>query len=207
MGQRHANDLGSACHAQSYRYGLGQVDLQVVNRTTGCVGRAADIQNELRDAFNVLHGVAKVDTSLKPVTGISGKVVASRAAGNGLGPPVSRFNVDVAGVVRHRGGVAAHDASQGLDLNVVGDHTHFFVNCDRVAIEQLQGLARLAPPNVKTAVDLVKIKNMTRTAQLKHHVVGYVHQRRHAALTATRQAIHHPGRCRGLGVKTAHDTA
>ncbi len=48
---------------------------------------------------------------------------------------------------------------------------------------------------------------MRRTAQLEHHVVGNIDQRRHAALTATREPIHHPcGGCRP-GVDVANHAA
>src|SRR5256885_10090547 len=36
------------------------------------------------------------------------------------------------------------------------------------------------------------VEDVRRTAQLEHHIVGDVHQRRHAALAAARQAIDHP---------------
>ena len=59
------------------------------------------------------------------------------------------------GVIGHRGGVATHDACQGLYLHIVGNHTYFFVEGDRVAVKQLELLAWFAPAHVQAAVDLV----------------------------------------------------
>ena len=49
---------------------------------------------------------------------------------------------------------------------------------------------------------------MRRTTKLEHHVVGDVHQRAHAALTATGQAVDHPLWGLSLGVHALdHTTA
>ena len=103
-------------------------------------------------------------------------------------------------VVRHGRGVAAHDAGQRLDLRIVGDHAHFAIDRDGVAIEQLERLAGLPPAHVQAAMNLVEVKNMRRPAQLKHHVIGNIDQRSDAALAATGQPVHHPLRRGGAGV-------
>ncbi len=56
-------------------------------------------------------------------------------------------------------------------------------------------------------MDLVQVENMRRPAQLEHHVVRNIHQRRHAALAATRKPVHHPGRGGRLCIDVAHDAA
>ena len=112
------------------------------------------------------------------------------------------------GVIRHGGGVATHDACQRFNLAVVGDHADFVVHGDGIAVQQLERFTRFAPAHLQTAVDLVEVKNMRRTAELEHHVVGDVDQRAYAALTATRQTVHHPLWGLGLGVDALdHATA
>ena len=56
-------------------------------------------------------------------------------------------------------------------------------------------------------MDLVKVENMARTAQLEHHVVGNIDQCCHAALTATRQPINHPRWRAGLRIDVANNAA
>ena len=92
--------------------------------------------------------MARVDTALKAVAGIGGEVEAARTTRNGLGPPEGGFDVDVLRVVRHGGGIAAHDAGQRLDLHVVGNHADLGVHRDGVAVEQLE-LSRPACPSAR----------------------------------------------------------
>ena len=49
-------------------------------------------------------------------------------------------------------------------------------------------------------VNLVQIENMRGPTQLKHHIVGNIHQRADTALTATSQAVDHPCGCFGFGI-------
>ena len=69
-------------------------------------------------------------------------------------------------VIRHRSGVAAHDACERFDLHVVGDHADLVVHRDSVAIEQFEFFTRLAPAHLQRAVDLVQIEEVVR-------IVGY----------------------------------
>ncbi len=205
LGQRHTNNLGRARHAQCDRLRRGQVDGVVIDGAASRLGRAADVDHELRNALDVLHRQAGVHTALKAMARVGREVEAARTPRHGLGPPESGFDVNVARVIRHRRGVATHDAGQRFDLAVIGDHTHLVIDGDGVAIEQLELLTGLAPSHIQATVDFVQIKNMRWTAQLKHHVVRDVHQRRHATLTAAGQAVLHPlGGC-SARVHVAHD--
>ena len=75
---------------------------------------------------------------------------------------------------------------------VIGDHAHFCVHRNGGAVEQFELFAWFAPAHLQATVDLVQIKNVRRPAELEHHIVGDVHQRRNAALAATGQTVHHP---------------
>ena len=99
LGERHANDFARPCHPQLHRQGWRQIDLLVINwPALGC-WRAADVKNQLRDAFDVLHGLAGIDTPLKAVPGVRRKIKSPGASGNRLWPPKSGFYKDVLGVV------------------------------------------------------------------------------------------------------------
>ena len=203
--QWHTNHLGGTGHTQSDRCALGQRRLHIADRATACVGRATNLQHQLGNALNVLHRVLRVHAALKTVPRICREIKAPRAAHNRLGPPEGGFDVDVVRVVAHRCGVATHDARQGLHGLLVSNHAHLLIQSDGVAIEQLERFARLGPAHLQTAVDFVQVKNVRRPPQLEHHVVGNIHQRRHAALAATLKALHHPRRCLRLRIDAAHD--
>jgi hypothetical protein len=94
--ERHADHLGGTCHAQGDGCGLGHVDLLVVHGAACGVRRAADVDDQLGDALDVFDGLPGIDAALEAVARIGREVVAARAAGNGLGPPESGFDVDVA---------------------------------------------------------------------------------------------------------------
>ena len=155
-----ADDLGRARHAQADGRGGGHVGLLVGDGADAGVGRAADVQNELRDALNGAHGLGGIDAALEAVAGVGGEVEAARATGNGVGPPEGGFHIHIARGVGNSGGVAAHDAGQRLDRALVGDHAHVFIQRDGVAVQQLERLARTAPAHVQAAFDLVQIEDV-----------------------------------------------
>ena len=186
---------------------LWQVDALVVHGAALRLGGAADLHHEFGDALDMLHGELRIHATLEAVARVRGEVVAARAPGNRLGPPEGGLDVDVLRGVGHGRGVAAHDAGQRLHRVRVGNHAHLVIDGDGVAIEQLELFTRAAPAHFQAAVDLVQVEDVRRTAQLEHHVVGDIDQRRHAALAAARQALDHPLRRAGLGVDVAHDAA
>ena len=63
-----------------------------------------------------------------------------------------------------------------------------------------------APAHDEAAVDLVEVEDVRRPAELEHHVVRDVDQRRHRALAAAREAIDHPARRRARAVSTPRTT-
>ena len=185
---------------------MRHVGLLVIHWTTSGLGCSANLDHQLGDALDVLHGPLGIDTALKAVARIGGEIEATRTACDRLRPPESSLHIYVASIVRNSRGVAAHDASQRLNLGRIGDHAHRAIHRHGVAIQELELLARLAPAHIQAAVDLVQIKNVRRPPQLEHDVVGNVHQWGHAALAATCQTIHHPLRSFGRGIDVANHT-
>ena len=139
--------------------------------------------------------------------GVRREGIATRPTLDRLGPPEGGFDVHIARVVANGCRVATHDARQRLDGRGICNDADRGVQVDRVAVEQLELLARPRPAHHKLVIDLVEIEDVRRPSELEHHVIGDVHQRRHAALPATRQSLHHPGRCLRLGVDATHDAA
>ncbi len=168
---------------------------------------AADVEDELGDALDVLHRQRRVDAALEAMPGVGVEVEAARAARHGFGPPERSFDVDVARGIRHRGGVAAHDAGQRFDRVLIGDHAHLVVELDRVAVQQLELFADAAPANAQAPMDLVQVEHVARPAELEHHIVGDVHERAHRALAAAREPVDHPGRRGRLRIHVADDAA
>ena len=104
---RHANHLRRARDAQSHWRTGGHVSDLVVHRARFA---AADVQHQLGDALDMRHGERWINSALKAVPGVGGKVEAARAPGDRIGPPECSLDVDVFGVVRDRRSVATHDA-------------------------------------------------------------------------------------------------
>ena len=197
--ERHADHLGRARDAKHDRRRRRQRADVIVDRSAASPGVAADVDDQGRDALEMQCRRRRVDAALESMASIGRKIEAARTAGDGFGPPERSFDVDVARRIRDRRRRTAHDAGERLDANIVGDHAHRAVELDRAAVEQLERLAGAAPPHVQAAFDLVEVEHMRRPAELEHHVVRDVDQRRHAALPAARQPVDHP--CRRLGLR------
>ena len=203
--QRHADDLGRTRDTQLHRARLWHGGLLVIDRAKGGLWRATNLSNQLADALDVRHRQCRVNATLKTVSGVGGKIEAARTSGHCCRPPKRGLHINMAGGITHCRGFAAHDAGQRFDLLVVGNHADLGVQGNRVAIEQPELLTGTGPAHLQTAVDFFQIKNMGRSTQLKHHVVGDVHQRADAALPATRQPVDHPGGRLRLRINVAHD--
>ena len=204
QGHGHANHALRARQAQRHGFALGLRHNLIHDRTRLAT---TDIQNQLRDALEVVSCGSGVHATLKAVRSIGREVVTTGTTRDGGRPPERGFQVDIAGVITHGGGIAAHHACQRLDLVVIGDHTHLLIQRHGLAIEQLQSLAGFGPTHRQTAVDLVEVEHMRRLAQLEHHIVRDVDQWGHGALAAARQSLDHPIRCLGLRVHAMDDAA
>ena len=68
--QRHTDHFDGACYAQGDGHDGRQADLDVVNGAALGGRCTANIQDQLRDALNVLHSLARVHATLKAVAGI-----------------------------------------------------------------------------------------------------------------------------------------
>ena len=153
----------------------------------------------------MFDGRGRIDPALETVAGIGSEAQAPATPGDRIGPPECRLDIHVAGVVRNCGRLPPHDAGQALHCAVVCDHPELRRQFDRLAIEQLEGLARTRPANRECAVESAEIEDMTRSAQFEHHVVGDVDQRGDRPLTGALQAFAHPCRSRCRRVHTAND--
>ena len=148
-----------------------------------------------------------INATLEAMPRIGREVVAATTALDGFRPPECGFDVDVLRVERNGGLVAAHDAGEAFDRLLVRDHADLFIDGNRVAVEQLELFARLAPAHRQAAVDLIQIEHVRRTPQLQHHVVGDIDQCRHAAHARTLDARNHPCRRLRMCVHAADDAA
>ena len=153
----------------------------------------------------MLDGGGVIDAALEAMRRIRRKIVAPCAALDRLRIPEGRFEVDVGGVERDGGGIAAHDAGERFDRFVIGDHAYPVVDVDGTAVQELERLARAAPAHVQSAMDLRQIEHMRWPAQFQHHVIGDVDQRRNRPLSTALETLLHPARCRRTGIEVADD--
>ena len=131
---RHAQYFLCALHPHSHRLGLRHVDLLVIHRAAHGCWRTADVQNQLGDALDMLHGEQRVDAPLKSVPRIGGEVVTPRPTRHRLGPPKRGLHINVLRVVRHRSGVSTHDPGQRLYLRVISNDADLLIQCHGVAV-------------------------------------------------------------------------
>ena len=158
--ERHPNDFVGACHPQCDGICIRHGQDLVIHWADLRLWCATNVQHQLGDALDVFYRQLRINTAFKAVTRIGRKVVATRTACDGGGPPESGFDVDVFRLVRYGCGIATHDAREGLDLTFVSDHADLAVYGHGMAIEQLQLFAITTPAHLQTTVDLVKVKNM-----------------------------------------------
>ena len=135
----HAGHLSRTCHAQHHGLGFRQAQHLIIDRPADCVFPAADVEDELGDALDMLDRALGVHTTLETVAGVGREVVAARAPGHGFWPPESGLHIDIAGGIADGCRVATHDAGQRLHhlLSVVfiSDNAHLRVQRHGVAVE------------------------------------------------------------------------
>ena len=91
--------IESSPAAGSLRAALRHRGLLIIHRAATRVRAAADIDDELRDALDVLHRADRIDAALEAVAGVGGKGIAARAPHHRLGPPECGFEIDIVCVV------------------------------------------------------------------------------------------------------------
>ena len=75
--ERHTNHFDCACHTQSDRLADGHVQFLVIHWARLSAWRAANIDHQLGDAFDVLDGIFRIDTAFKTMPRIRRKIVAT----------------------------------------------------------------------------------------------------------------------------------
>ena len=139
--------------------------------------------------------------------GVAGKIVAARAARDGVGEKKCGFEKNVPAVRLGLGRIATHDAGKPDRARGIGDAQHGLVHVDALLVEELQPLPLPAEAHVDAAGKLVQIVDVERASKFQHHVIGHVHQRRNRALAGACQALLHPCGHRRGGVDVADHAA
>ena len=99
--------------------------------------------------------------------------------------------------------IAAHDAADGFNTVVIANHTKVRIDINSLTVKEFGFLTFFTPANGQRTVKLIEVKNMSRTAELEHDVIGNVHQCRNRTL----QTVLHPLRSRSLSIDAADHTA
>ena len=103
--------------------------------------------------------------------------------------------------------IAAHDAADGFNTVVIANHTKVRIDINSLTVKEFGFLTFFTPANGQRTVKLIEVKNMSRTAELEHDVIGNVHQCRNRTLPGTLQTALHPLRSRSLSIDAADHTA
>ena len=69
------------------------------------------------------------------------------------------------------------------------------VEFNRIAVQQFQRFAFLAPAYLDATVNLIEIEHVRRTSEFQHHVIRDIDERRNAALTRALKPFDNPLRC------------
>ena len=119
--------------------------------------------------------------------------------------PESGFDQHIGGAFIDARMLAAHDAGDGFDAVLVGDHDRAAIERVGAAIERQHLLAVFRAADGEIALDLRGVENMQRTAVIEGHVVGDVDERIDRPKTDRQQAPLHPFRRRAV-LDAAHET-
>ncbi len=106
--------------------------------------------------------------------------------------------------------LAAHDAGQRqrpATLGFVGDQRGPGRRRDGLLVEQQQLLARLGQAHMDRTRKLRVVEGVQRLAQLEHHVVGDIDERRDGTHAAALDALLHPVGRGCLRIHATHDAA
>src|SRR5882762_8724992 len=164
---------------------------------------AAELEDQARRTLDAVDVVREIDAALEAVRGVAREVVAARASRHRLGIEERGLEEDVPRRRVRLGALAAHDAAQADHARVVGDAQHRLVDLDLLLVEQQDFFALAAPAYVDRAAQLVQVVDVQRPAELEHHVVRHVDERRDRALPRAFQTPAHPLRRRRRGADVA----
>ena len=203
---RHADHLLRARDAHAHRLALRQPRHGVDGRA-GLA--AADLEDQPRGALDAVDVVVEIDAALEAVRGVAREVVAPRAALDRVGPEERRLEEHVA-ACRSSALVLSPPMMppRPIDAGVVGDAQHRRRRPRPSCSFSSSTFSPLRPQRTSIgAAQLVEVVDVQRPAELEHHVVGDVDQRRDRALAGALEALAHPFRRRRRGVDAADHAA
>ena len=113
-------------------------------------------------------------------------------AGDALGIEISDLEQQLGGGFGDGRMLAAHDAADIVNARVVGDHRHFGGERVGLAVERLDGFAVAGAAGDDGALELRKIIGVAGAAEVEHHVIADVDDRRDGPLANGLEAALHP---------------
>ena len=167
-GDLHADHLEAAVHAHRDGLAFGKLRDDVVDRAHLGFGRAADVENELSDVFEVRRVRAEVDAAFVAVGGVRREVELAGTPLNGDLVPEGGFDEDVLRVVRDLGLVAALDAGETFGGVAVADDAVVLVDVVAAVVKEVHRFALLGPTHRQVVgLDLVEVVEVRRTAEIE----------------------------------------
>ncbi len=204
-------DSAERCHPV-----VPQLDLALpFGHLAGADGRArlatTEFEDHPRGDLGAPFGGFRVDAALEAVARVRFdlQLAARRGDGNGI---EQRNLKEHLGCLRRAAGIEpAHHTGQALGLVAVADDGHLAVEFV-FALDQrheLLAVARTAHGQ-RLVIQLARIEDVERTAQIQRDVVGHVHQRRDRPQAHGHQPVLHPlrrGAVRHVPEVAAHNVA
>ena len=196
MPRRRAHARGAHAHRRRAR---GSVTDDVVERAGAA---AADLDDQLRRALDRARAAAEVDAALEAIARVAGEAEAARSCpGSPRGSRTRLRGYTRRRVVADARMLAAHDAGEAQRLLLVGRRAAGRASRSSTwPFSSVSFSPSRAKRTTSVAVEQAIVVGVQRLAELEHHVVGDVDDRRDRADAAALEALLHPRGRRRPGV-------
>ncbi len=163
-------------------------------------GRATtDIEDISGDDRGRIVEECGIDAAFEPAARIAGEAERLPGQRDPLGREISDLEQHVGRRFAAPAMLAAHDTGDVVDAAVVADHGHAVGQHIVLAVERCHRFAIARAARNERAVQRCAIVNMARPAEVEHHVVGDVDQRRNRTLPHRFEPPPHPFRSGAIG--------
>ena len=149
-----------------------------------------------RDDRGALAQEGRIDPALEAAARVARQAERLPRERDALGGEIGDLDQDVGRFLAASRMLAAHDPGNVVDPALVGDHGHRVGEAIFLAVEGDRTLAVLRAPGDECAVELGAVVDVARAAEVEHHIIADVDERRDRALADRFEAAAHPLRRR-----------
>ena len=153
---------------------------------------AADVEDQAAQDRQPLVEEARIDPALEAAPRVAGQRQRLSGAGDPVGGEIGDLEHDVGRAFADPRILAAHDPADVVHARIIRDHRHERLQRIVLAVQRQHGLARPRRSRRQSAAQLGDIVGMAGPAEVQHHVVRDVDQRRDRPLPGGLQPPLHP---------------